>query len=101
EATRREAAGVISTVLAKHLPVFTLVTNTLAKDKAIEDRWRGYNAPISSRNVSNQVEDEVVEALITAVKRSYPDLAHRYYRLKGRWLGKEPMAYWDRNAPLP
>ena len=32
---------------------------------------------------------------------AYPRLSHRYYALKARWFGKERLAHWDRNAPLP
>ena len=99
--SRREIAGVIARVLGEHLPVLTLVTNTLAKDKEIEDRWRRFPRPISSRNLENLVEDDVVDALTTAVRASYPRLSHRYYRLKARWFGVEQLDYWDRNAPLP
>jgi oligoendopeptidase F len=98
---RREAALVIGTVLGRHERVFALITNTLAKDKEIEDRWRGFPRPISSRNLANFVEDEVVDALIAAVRASYPALSHRYYRLKARWFGVERLPFWDRNAPLP
>lgn len=101
EAKRKAAAQSIGEVLGKHSYLFTLITNTLAKDKEVEDKWRGFKAPISSRNLSNHVEDEVVQALIGSVKKSYPDLSHRYYKLKAKWLGKKQMEYWDRNAPLP
>ena len=56
---------------------------------------------MSSRNLLNRVEDEVVDALTRAVKQSYEGLAHRYYQLKAEWLGVEKLNYWDRNAPLP
>ena len=98
---RREAAQVIGDVLGKHQRAFALITNTLAKDKEIEDRWRGFARPISSRNLANFVEDEVVDALISAVRAAYPRLSHRYYRLKARWFGVEELPFWDRNAPLP
>ena len=52
-------------------------------------------------NLANFVEDEVVDALIAAVRQSYPSLSHRYYRLKARWFGRDQLPYWDRNAPLP
>src|SRR5205085_5388165 len=78
-----------------------LITNTLAKDKEVEDRWRKFARPISARNLSNFVEDAVVEALIAAVRDDYPRLSHRYYRLKAHWLGVEQLPFWDRNAPLP
>ncbi|MDX1974920.1 MAG: M3 family oligoendopeptidase [Rickettsiales bacterium] len=100
-AVRKKAALVIGEVFKKNAKLFALITNTLAKDKEIEDNWRGFKQPISSRNVSNYIEDEVVEALLTAVKKSYPDLSHRYYKLKAKWFGKKQLDYWDRNAPLP
>jgi oligoendopeptidase F len=98
---RREAAASVGEVLGKNARTFALITNTLAKDKEIEDRWRRFARPISSRNLSNFVEDEVVDALIAAVRDSYPRLSHRYYRLKARWFGVEALPFWDRNAPLP
>lgn len=100
-ALRKQAAKVVGEEFGKQAHVFTLVTNTLAKDKEIEDRWRGFAAPISSRNLSNQVEDGVVDALIRAVQASYPALSHRYYSLKAKWFGGKKLDYWDRNAPLP
>ena len=81
--------------------LFTLITNTLAKDKEISDRWRGFKDVADSRHLANRVEPEVVEALVAAVRAAYPRTAHRYYAMKARWLGKEKLAYWDRNAPLP
>ena len=98
---RREAAQTIGEVLGKNTRTFALITNTLAKDKEIEDRWRRFPRPISSRNLANFVEDEVVDALIAAVRDSYPRLPHRYYKLKARWFGVEELPFWDRNAPLP
>ena len=98
---RREAAEVVGRVLGGNVRLFALITNTLAKDKEIDDKWRNYPRPVSSRNLSNRVEDSVVDALAAAVKESYPDLSHRYYRLKATWFGQEQLDYWDRNAPLP
>ena len=98
---RRRAAKALGEVFAKNARLFALITNTLAKDKEIEDRWRHFPRPISSRNLGNFVEDEVVDALISAVRASFPALSHRYYRLKARWFGVATLPYWDRNAPLP
>ena len=98
---RREAAKVLGQVLRENVKLFSLVTNTMAKDKATEDTWRSYPRPISERNLSNQVEDHVVDALVASVKGAYPDLSHRYYRLKSEWFGVDALDYWDRNAPLP
>src|ERR1051326_5892583 len=98
---RKAAAKSLGEVLGKNARLFSLITNTLAKDKEIEDRWRHYKRPISSRNLGNYVEDEVVDALISAVRAAFPRLSHRYYRLKAKWFGRERLDYWDRNAPLP
>ncbi len=100
-ATRKKAALVVGEVFSKNAKLFTMITNTLAKDKAIEDEWRGFKKPISSRNISNYIEDDVVDALISSVRKSYSDLSHRYYALKAGWFGKKTLDYWDRNAPLP
>ncbi len=100
-AVRKAAAKVIGQEFGKHAPTFSLITNTLAKDKDIEDKWRSFPLPISSRNVSNQVEDEVVETLLSTVEKNYENLSHRYYAIKAKWLGGETLNYWDRNAPLP
>jgi oligoendopeptidase F len=100
-AVRREAAGAVSDVLRGNLRIFTLITNTLAKDKEISDRWRGFKDVADARHLSNRVEPEVVAALVDAVQAAYPRLSHRYYRLKAKWFGVEALPYWDRNAPLP
>jgi oligoendopeptidase F len=100
-ATRKQAAKSFGEVLGQNTRTFALVHNTLAKDKAIEDNWRGFARPVSSRNLANMVEDEVVDALVEAVRDSYPRLSHRYYKLKAKWFGVDKLPYWDRNAPLP
>ena len=100
-AKRKAAAQTLGTVLGENAATFALITNTLAKDKQIDDRWRHYPRPVSARNLANQVEDNVVDALVEAVKASYPRLSHRYYALKAKWMGVATLDYWDRNAPLP
>ncbi len=98
----REAAGrAIGAAFNGNLRLFSLLTNTLAKDKEIIDTWRHYPTPGSYRNRSNMVEDEVVDALVSAVRADYPRLSHRYYQMKAKWLGLDKLQHWDRNAPLP
>jgi oligoendopeptidase F len=100
-ALRARAAAEISRVFKKNIRVYTLITNTLAKDKEISDRWHGFKDIADSRHLSNRVEGEVVDALAAAVKAAYPRLSHRYYKMKAKWLGMDVLNYWDRNAPLP
>ncbi len=101
EAKRQAGAEALSKTFQENIQVFTLITNTLAKDKEISDRWRGFEDIADSRHLANRVEGPVVEALVDAVRESYPKLSHRYYKMKARWLGKDVMPHWDRNAPLP
>jgi oligoendopeptidase F len=98
---RQAAAEALAKVFKENARLFALITNTLAKDKEISDRWRGFKDVADSRHLANRVEREVVEALVSAVREAYPRTAHRYYAMKAEWLGKKRLAYWDRNAPLP
>ena len=100
-ARRAKAAEALSKTFKDNIRVFVLVTNTLAKDKDISDRWRGFDDIADSRHLANRVEREVVDALATAVQEAYPRLSHRYYTMKAKWLGMDQMNFWDRNAPLP
>ncbi|WP_152048061.1 M3 family oligoendopeptidase [Aureimonas psammosilenae] len=99
---RRRAAGeALAKVFSENLRIFTLITNTLAKDMEIADRWRGFTDVADSRHLANRVERPVVDALASAVMDGYTSISHRYYALKARWLGLDRLEFWDRNAPLP
>jgi oligoendopeptidase F len=100
-AIRKKAAQALTETFRANIRTFTLITNTLAKDKEISDRWRGFKDIADSRHLANRVERDVVDALAAAVKEAYPRLSHRYYAMKAKWLGMEQMEFWDRNAPLP
>ncbi len=102
DGTKRKAgAEALSKTLGANVPLFTLITNTLAKDKEISDRWRYFKDVADSRHLANRVEAPVVDALVESVRAAYPRLSHRYYAMKANWLGVEKLNHWDRNAPLP
>ena len=98
---RAAAAKAVGKVLGENVRLFTLITNTLAKDKEISDRWRGFKDVADSRHLANRVEADVVDAMVSAVRAAYPKTSHRYYKMKAKWLGKDVLPFWDRNAPLP
>ncbi|UGY09570.1 M3 family oligoendopeptidase [Phyllobacterium pellucidum] len=100
-ALRKAGFEALAATFKDNLRTFTLITNTLAKDKEISDRWRGFEDIADSRHLANRVEREVVDALAAAVQAAYPKLSHRYYAMKAKWLGLEFLNNWDRNAPLP
>lgn len=100
EKIRKDAAKAIGKTLEKNSKIFAYITNILAKNKSVDDEWRNFAKPISSRNLSNFVEDEIVDLLIEKVKENYKNISHKYYKKKAKILGKKKLNYWDRNAPL-
>ncbi len=98
---RKDAFGGLVKTLENNKRLFTHITNVLAKDKEISDRWRGFTDIADSRHLANSIEREVVDALEKSVREAYPRLSHRYYAMKAKWFGKEKLDAWDRNAPLP
>jgi len=97
--TRRDAAEAFTKGLNENLRTLTFVFNTIVADKALDDRLRGYPSWISSRNMSNEVADEDVAALIAAVQEGYGHV-QRFYAIKQRLLGLEQMTEYDRYAPV-
>ncbi len=100
EKVRKDASKAIGKTFEKNAKIFAFITNILAKNKDIDDKWRGFKSPISSRNLSNFIEDEIVDGLIKKVKENYQEISHKYYQKKAKILGKKKLNYWDRNAPL-
>ena len=98
---RAKAGKEIARVCTENAPLFTLNYNMIVKDKAIEDIKRGFKSPVASQNLANRVDDKAVVALSESVRAQYADIAHRFYKLKAKWLGVKKLEYWDRNAPLP
>jgi oligoendopeptidase F len=98
---RAEAGRSLSATLKSHERLLSLTLNTISKDKLIEDGWRGFVRPVASRNLANDVDDAVVDALVDTVNQRNAGLTHRYYQLKANWMGVKKLNWWDRNAPLP
>ena len=99
-AQRKTAAQGLAKALEQATPTLALSLNTIAFEKQVEDRWRRFEDPASSRHLANEVDAEAVDAMEAAVVAHYPRLSHRYYALKAKALGRKSLDYWDRNAPL-
>ncbi|MDR1026505.1 MAG: M3 family oligoendopeptidase [Lactobacillus sp.] len=98
----RKEAGVESyRVRKENGKLSTYIYNMIMKDKAIEDEKRGFKTPASEMNLYNRVDDKVTDTLAATVKDSYKSIAHRFYKLKAKWMGLKKLENWDRNAPLP
>jgi oligoendopeptidase F len=96
---RRSTAEAVTAALEPNLRTRAYIYNTIAQDKATDDRLRGYPSWISSRNLANEASDESVQALVEAVRSNY-DLPQRWYRLKADLLGLDRLADYDRSASI-
>ena len=97
----RAMAGTrLSEVLQKKIKLFSRITNTLAKEKQIEDEKRKFYSPAASRHLANNVDPKIIQNLRDTVVASYQNTSHRYYRLKAKILNKKKLKLWDRNAPI-
>ncbi|MCC7206080.1 MAG: M3 family oligoendopeptidase [Anaerolineae bacterium] len=96
---RIRAADSVTAGLRTELKTTTFIFNTLLADKASNDKLRKYPTWISSRNMDNEISDEAVEALVSAVTSRY-DIVARYYTIKRRLLGVDELFDYDRYAPL-
>ena len=97
---RRAASKALTAGLRANAGPLAFIFNTLVQDKAVDDRLRGYGAPMGARNLANEIADSSVDALLSACVERYP-LVARYYRLKARILGLDRLEDHDRYAPLP
>ena len=96
---RRRSAEAVTESLAPGLRTRTYVFNTIVLDKSIDDRLRGYETWISSRNLRNETSDEAVQALVDAAVARY-DVPQRYYRLKAKLIDLDRLTFYDRMAPI-
>ena len=96
---RRKAHASLTKTFKDHSRTLTFIFNTLLADKHTNDKLRGYEKWISSRNLANQTDDETVDALIESVTGSY-ELVQRYYKLKKRLLNFDKLYDYDRYAPV-
>ena len=81
-------------------PILGQMYQTLARDwKNEQIDLRNFSSPISARNLTNDIPDEVVDTLLDVCERNSA-LFQRYFRLKARWLGMERLRRYDIYAPV-
>lgn len=99
---REKAAKSLSSGLNDMVEDFLHILNALVKNKKNVDMQSGFKNPIDLRNLSNKIEDDVVQMMVNTIRKDYyPNISHRYYQLKAKMMGVEKLKYWDRMAPLP
>lgn len=96
---RRRAAEGVSQGLKDNARLLTFIFNTIVLDHQSDAALRHFSNPMASRNLSNEISDSVVEALLSATERHF-SLVQRYYRLKKKLLKLDTLCDYDRYAPL-
>jgi len=97
---RKAAAKELTEGLESQLHILSHIFNTILAGKMIDDRMRNYPSWVSSRNLSNELNDSTVEALVNSTIARY-DIVQRYYGIKKELLGLDELQDYDRYAPLP
>lgn len=96
---RKIAAGGISQTLQDGAHTFAFILNSLVLDHQEDCRLRGHHDPMEPRNLENEIDPRVVQALMDSVEKGY-GLVERHYRLKGKLLGIDDLCDYDRYAPM-
>lgn len=97
---RKNGALELTTGLKSQLHILSHIFNTILAEKMIDDRIRHYPSWVSSRNLSNELRGETVQALMDCCTSRY-DIVQRYYGVKKEILGLSELHDYDRYAPLP
>lgn len=97
---RRAAAEALSRGLKENEFLFKSIYNNILLDRQVKDDLRRYASPEEARLTADAIDPTIVNAMITAVKRHYAHLSHRYYRIKARLLKQEKLQYWDRSISV-
>jgi oligoendopeptidase F len=96
---RKAAADGLSRGLESQNRLLTFIFNTIVFDHRADCDLRKYPSVMAPRNLANEINGKVVDALMTATERHYP-LVQRYYRLKSKLLGLDKLYDYDRYAPI-
>ena len=84
-------------ILEKYKKIAGHELNAILQHKKVMDELRGYKRADSARLNSDDVDQETVENLLSAVK-SQMEIPQNYYKLKAKLMGKEKLKYHERNV---
>jgi oligoendopeptidase F len=86
--------------LEQPAPVLAHCYDSLVADRLVDDRLRSYgDDPMAPTHLMNQLDGEIVQAMMDTVERRYP-LAQRWFRVKAGLLGLDVLTLADQYAPL-
>tara|TARA_Y100001936_G_scaffold245541_2_gene287649 strand:+ start:9225 stop:10994 length:1770 start_codon:yes stop_codon:yes gene_type:complete len=96
---RISAAKSLTEGLNSERKLLTFIFNQILTDSKITNQIRGHKSPMSARNLSNEISEKTVEALIKTCNK-YNKLPIKYYSLKSKILKIKNFSDYDRYAPL-
>ena len=96
---RDKAAKAVNEIFEKHSDVAENELNSILQDHKINDELRKFSRPDSARILSDDMESDTVDALLTAVTNKF-DTAKRFYKLKAKLLKTNKLKYHERNVPI-
>ncbi len=96
---RREAIATLYRALEPRAEVLAAAYDAIVGDRLSTDRLRGYAHPMAATHLGNELTDEIVDAMMSAVEAHYP-VAQRWFRTKAKLLGIDDFQLADQYAPL-
>jgi len=97
ETTRDEAAKQFNQIILKHSDVAEHELNALLQHKKITDELRGFARADSARLFSDDINEKIVDTLLNTLQKNI-SISRDYYVLKAKLLGKQKLAYHERNV---
>src|SRR3954464_3521891 len=85
--------------LAPRADVLAACYDALVGDRLTVDRVRGFANPMQPTNMGNELDDETVEAMLTATEESY-GIGRKWFDAKARLLGLDKLDLADQYAPI-
>lgn len=68
-------------------------------ERLLQDELRGFKDPLDANLVSQEIDRRIFDAVVLTVENNFP-IAHEYFGLKEKLLGKEKLDLYDQYAPL-
>jgi len=96
---RLKAVDTLFEGLEPRADVLAACYDALVGDRLTVDRLRGFTNPMQPTNMGNELDDETVEAMLTATEESY-GIGRKWFEAKARLLGLDRLALADQYAPI-
>jgi oligoendopeptidase F len=96
---RLKAVEALFSGLEVRADVLAACYDALVGDRLTVDRLRGFTNPMQPTNMDNELDDETVEAMLTATEESY-GIGRKWFAAKARLLGLDRLELADQYAPI-